>query len=241
VVVCENDLWWVDSNGIVRFLSGSQPNITATIISGIPGYYVEPLTTAITPSNLSKISSVYHDRRYWAFYDQPNGKALCWEFRDIGVPGSRWTIHTNFYVGASWTTGAFSDTEQIYFLDSASPTLRQFPTGYDDNGSAIAVKYKSRAYHWDIPQWDKGIANIAPIVHDWTGTMTTKTYTNLSGTASSSSSLSYTGGAYERQETGQLASAVQGRVHQVELTASTSSNLVISGIEYEPTKKRRAK
>ena len=66
--LAENDAWFLSSDKKVRFISGSQPNINATVHTGYPGYYIEPLTEAIPDDRQVQISSAYQNRRYWLFY-----------------------------------------------------------------------------------------------------------------------------------------------------------------------------
>lgn len=234
---CENDLWFLDAGGTVRFLSGSQPQITALVVSGVPGYYVETITQAISQANLPKVHAVYHNRRYWLFF--PTSQALCWDFRELPVPGSRWASHTACPFGASWIAGAGGDADTIYILRDDTPRLCTFLTGATDEGAAIAYKWKSRAYDWYAPQWVKGLDRVAPQLLGVTGAVTINGYADLSGSTAFSEVLTYTGGAFERKDTGRVASAVQGQVVQIELTGATST-FYCAGIELAPTRKRRA-
>lgn len=237
VRVADNDLWFLDSSGKVRFISSSQANINATIAVGFPGWYVEPLTTAISQTNLQRVSAVYFDRKYWLFY--PTGNVLVWDFREFPFPGSRWVSLTNFNVGHAWTVGSGADADGIRYLDSAIARLRQYPSGTTDDGTAIPFKWKSRAFSWWGPLWEGTIDYVAPTCHGFTGTTTVDVFTDLSATSASTTALTYAAGTFERQSTQRLASTVQGRVLQVQLSGSSSTGWECGGVEVIPARKRR--
>ena len=167
-------------------------------------------------------------------------KALCWDFRELPVQGSRWTLHTPFKVGHAIATGGRGDPERIHFVRNDTPRLVEFPSGTTDEGAAISWKWKSRAYAFGAMLWEKGIRQIAAVCLGTTGTIVVDLFEDLAAAAARTYSLIFTGGPHERQSTKRTHADVQGRVIQVQLTG-TADTFEASGLEVEPTRKRRPK
>lgn len=247
VTTVENGLFFMDSDGFLRYFYGPSRKITAGL-----GRPIEDLTTEIPTTYLEEAAGGYFDRKFFLSFagsgQTKNTEAWALDMRAV-TPGltsdedadlqSGWTELTGVEWNQFVVTNGQSDTALPYFADStANGKVWKFLSGTTDDGAAIPYAWKSKAYGADAPTTVKMLSEFSSVTRTTSTAVTHEAYANLASSATATKSLTPANTTHS-VNTWRPPASVLGSTVQVGLSGSSSVGAEILSVEWDWSSPRR--